>query len=236
MARQLEGLTAIVTGASKGIGREIVRRLLEQGVNVVAVARSEMGLERLQAEMDAGKLLLGVACDIRDALEVERLFEVATDRYGRIAMLINNAGVGYFGPIEDMDAADAEEMFDTNLKAMFYCCKSAFAHMKKRGGGRIVNVAAVLGLEAIPDAAAFCATKSGVIGLSESLRREGQRHEIRVDVLAPGLTQTDFGQQPAIAKPDGLKPETVADAVVYLLGQGDEVKGTTLVLRHHEKD
>ncbi|HEU4964676.1 MAG TPA: SDR family oxidoreductase [Bacilli bacterium] len=236
MARQLEGLTAIVTGASKGIGREIVRKLLLQGMNVVAVARGELGLERLQEEMGAGKQLLAVACDIRDALEVERLFEVATDEFGRIEVLINNAGVGTFGSIEDTDLADVDDMVDTNLKAMYYCCKTAFTHMKKRGGGQLVNIAAVLGLEAIAQAAAFCMTKFGVIGLSESLRREGQSHGIRVSVVAPGLTQTDFGDRPATDKPDGLKPESVAEAVWGLLTQNEEVKGATSVLRHEERD
>src|SRR6478752_4403945 len=115
MARQLAGQTAIVTGASRGIGRAIVRNLLELGINVVAVARNEYGLERLQEEMRVGKRLLAVACDIRDQLEVERLFEVASDRFGRIEIVVNNAGVGSFAPIEEYDEVMLDEILDTNL-------------------------------------------------------------------------------------------------------------------------
>lgn len=226
----------MVTGASKGIGREIVRVLLEEGVNVVAVARNEFGLEQLQEEMRVGKRLLAVACDIRDHLEVERLFEVATDRFGKIDIVVNNAGVGQFGPVEELEIPDLHEIIDTNLKAVMYTCQAAFVHMKRQGGGQIVNIAAVLGIEAIPQAAAYCASKWGVIGLSESLRQEGRPYGIRVSVVSPGLTQTDFADYPAHAKPDGLRPETVAEGVHYLLTQGQDVSTSHLVLRHEERE
>ncbi|MGZ4123341.1 MAG: SDR family oxidoreductase [Tumebacillaceae bacterium] len=235
MARRIAGQTAIVTGASKGIGREIVRVLLEHGINVVAVARNEFGLERLQDEMRVGKRLLAVACDIRDHLEVQRLFEVATDRFGSIDIVVNNAGVGAFGPVEELEIVELHEIIDTNLKAVLYMSQAAFVHMKRNGGGQIVNLSAVLGLEAIPQAAAFCASKWGVIGLSESLRQEGKPFGIRVSVVSPGLTQTDFGDVPATSKGNGLRPETVAEAVYYLLTQGEDAATSHLVLRHDER-
>lgn len=231
MARRIAGQTAIITGAGQGIGREIVRTLLEAGAQVVAVARNEVGLERLQEEMQAGRRLLAVACDIRDPLEVERLFEVAADRYGRIEIVVNNAGVGLFAGIEETPVAAVDEMIDTNLKAVIFMCQVAFAHMKRNGGGQIVNVSAVLGQEALPHSAAFSASKWGVNGLSEALRQEGRRYGIRVAVVAPGETQTDFAGTPAYNKPHGLKPETVADSVRYLLMQESDVQTAHLVLR-----
>jgi 3-oxoacyl-[acyl-carrier protein] reductase len=235
MATRMEGHTAIVTGASRGIGREIVRLLLENGLNVVAVAKGEYGLERLQEEMRAGKRLLAVACDIRDHLEVERLFEVATNRFGQIEIVVNNAGVGAFGPVEELAVADFEDMVDTNLKAVFYTCRAAFQHMKRHGGGQIVNVSAVLGMDALPNSAAFCASKWGVTGLTEALRQEGRTHGIRVSMVAPGMTRTGFADTPPHAKANGLHPETVAEAVHYLLAQGQEAAASSVVLRHDER-
>ena len=232
MARHIGGQSAIVTGASKGIGREIVRILLENGVNVVAVARNEYGLEKLQEEMRVGKRLLAIACDIRDPLEVERLFEVATDHFERIDVLINNAGVGSFQAIEELELPMLHEIIDTNLLAVFYTCQTAFRHMKRRGGGQIVNIAGLHGLEGVPNAAAYCASKWGVVGLSESLRLEGQPHGIRVAVVSPGLVETDFAGYPATAKGRGLKPETVAEAVLCMLTLGEDAKMSSLVLRH----
>ncbi|KEO83719.1 SDR family oxidoreductase [Tumebacillus flagellatus] len=231
MARQLAGQTAIVTGASRGIGRAIVRACLEMGINVVAVARNEYGLERLQEEMRVGKRLLAVACDIRDQLEVERLFEVACDRFGSIEIVINNAGVGFFAPIEEYDEAMLDEILDTNLKAVFHMCRAAFVHMKRGGGGQIVNIAALLGHVAEPFASAYCASKWGVLGLTEALRLEGSPHGIRVASVSPGTTQTDFGGIPSSQKGQALRPETVAEAVTYLLTQGDDAKMTQVVLR-----
>ncbi|MBL0387853.1 SDR family oxidoreductase [Tumebacillus sp. ITR2] len=231
MARQLAGQTAIVTGASRGIGRAIVRNLLELGINVVAVARNEYGLERLQEEMRVGKRLLAVACDIRDQLEVERLFEVASDRFGRIEIVVNNAGVGSFAPIEEYDEVMLDEILDTNLKAVFHMCRAAFVHMKRNGGGQVVNIAALLGMETEPFASAYCASKWGVMGLTEALHQEGRPHGIRVAVVAPGTTQTDFAGIPSQQKSQALRPETVAEGVSYLLQQGDDAKMSQLVLR-----
>lgn len=231
MARQIAGQTAIVTGASKGIGRAIVRHLLETGVNVVAVARNEYGLERLQEEMRVGKRLLAVACDIRDQLEVERLFEVATDRFGRLEIVVNNAGVGAFLPIEEIDEVLLDEMLDTNLKAVFHMCRAAFTHMKRHGGGQIINIAAHLDLDTEPHASAYWASKWGVLGLSEALHVEGRPFGIRVAAVSPGSVQTDFAGIPATQKTHGLHPETIAEGVTYLLTQGDDVKMSQLVLR-----
>ncbi|PWK06646.1 SDR family oxidoreductase [Tumebacillus permanentifrigoris] len=231
MARLLAGQTAIVTGASKGIGRAIVRHLLEHGVNVVAVARNEYGLERLQEEMRVGKRLLAVACDIRDQLEVERLFEVATDRFGRLEIVVNNAGVGAFAPIEEIDAVMLDEILDTNLKAVFYMCRAAFGHMKRHGGGQIVNIAALLGLESEAHASAYCASKWGVMGLSEALHLEGRPFGIRVATVAPGPTQTEFAGSSSSTRHPALRPETVAEGVAYLLTQGDDIRMSQLVLR-----
>jgi NAD(P)-dependent dehydrogenase (short-subunit alcohol dehydrogenase family) len=231
MARLLAGQTAIVTGASKGIGRAIVRHLLELGVNVVAVARNEYGLERLQEEMRVGKRLLAVACDIRDSLEVERLFEVATDRFGRLEIVVNNAGVGAFAPIEEIDELLLDEILDTNLKAVFHMCRAAFGHMKRHGGGQIVNIAALLGVESEAHASAYCASKWGVMGLSEALHLEGRPHGIRVATIAPGPVQTDFAGASAPYKQAALRPETVAEGVAYLLTQSDDIRMSQLVLR-----
>jgi 3-oxoacyl-[acyl-carrier protein] reductase len=236
MASRIQGQTAIVTGASRGIGREIVKVLLEQQLNVVAVARSEIDLERLQDEWRVGKRLLAVACDIRDHLEVERLFEVALDHFDQVNILVNNAGVGAFLPIDETEPAVMHEILGTNLLAMLYTCQAAFRHMKRIGGGQIVNIGAVLGVEAIPNAAAYCASKWGVMGLSESLRLEGKPFGIRVSVVLPGLTQTDFAGFPAQGKPRGLKPQSVAEAVAFLLNQGEDAKMSTLLLRHDEAE
>lgn len=235
MARHIVGQTAIVTGASKGIGREIVRMLLENGCNVVAVARNEVGLEQLQDEMRVGRRLLAVACDVRDQLEVERLFEVASDRFGDPDIVVNNAGVGFFASIEEMTPEDYHEMIDTNLNAVFYMCQAAFRHMKRMGRGQIINVSAVLGLEAEAQAAAYCASKWGVMGMSEALRQEGRPYGIRVSVVSPGLVQTDFGGYPAQSKTHGIRPETVAESVHYLLTQGMDARTSHLILRTDER-
>ncbi len=216
---KLRGSVALVTGAGKGIGRAISLRLSSEGAIVVLNARTQSDLESVRSEIStAGGTALIAAADITNEKAAEKLFEEIDREFGRLDILINNAGRGTFAPVRDLQIADLDAMWNLNMRALFQCTKHALARMEKQGKGAIVNVASLAGRNAFVGGAGDAATKWALIGFSRCLMLEVREKNIRVVTICPGSVNTEFsgGHDPAQAARI-LAPEDVAEATIAAL-------------------
>jgi NAD(P)-dependent dehydrogenase (short-subunit alcohol dehydrogenase family) len=211
----LDGKVALVTGGNRGIGRAISEALAAEGARVALCARSAKDAGR--AAQEIGRGAVGLACDVQDSAQVRGLFAEVEQSFGGVDVLVNNAGVGLFGPVADMPPEDWRKVIGTNLDGVFYCCHEAIPRMKKRGGGYIVNIASLAGKQASPNLAAYNASKFGLIGFSEALFQEIRYDGIRVSYVMPGSVATEFGRGSTAKSGWALTGEDVAEVVVDLL-------------------
>jgi 3-oxoacyl-[acyl-carrier protein] reductase len=217
---ELRGKSAIVTGSTKGIGRAIAEALVREGMNVCVSARDADEIERAVEELsDAGDAdVTGAVCDVRDDEEVRALFEHAAAELGGVDVLVNNAGVGLFGRVEEMSPEDFRAVVETNLFGVFYCCREAIPLMKKRGGGYIINISSLAGANPHPEMSAYNASKFGLNGFSEALMQEIRQDGIKVSYVMPGSVNTAFGgDAPDESKSWQLQPADIARVVLDLL-------------------
>src|ERR1051325_35321 len=210
----LSGKTAIVTGGSRGIGLAIARALSKSDANVVITGTKQKPLD--DAARELGAKAMGSIANVRDYADVERMFNAAVSRFGGVDILINNAGVGVFTPVADMSVEQWHDVIDTNLTGVFYCCHAALPHLRKRGGW-IINISSLAGKNAFPEAAAYCASKSGLNAFSEALMQEVRHDGIRVAYVMPGSVNTNFGGHQTAGADWKLMPDDVAEVVVDLL-------------------
>ena len=228
---ELTGQVALVTGASRGIGRAIAVGLAACGATVAGVARSLDGLQgTLQAIRDSGGTAEGFAVDVSKSEEVQRVVEEVETKFGRIHILVNNAGITRDGLVLRMEDSAWDDVIDTNLKGTFLFCRAVGACMIRARYGRIINISSVSGLMGNPGQANYSASKAGVIGFSKTVARELASRNITVNVVAPGFITTDMTD----VLPDKVKtevkervplrrlgtPEDIADLVRYLASPG----------------
>lgn len=220
----LSGKIAIITGVSKGIGYQTALQLLEHNCIVFGLGRNN--------QINHPNFTF-IPCDIRKHEEVEQAFRQIKQQYQHIHILVNNAGLGYFGWLEDMPYEQWDEMFETNVNGMFYCCKQVLPIMKQQQLGHIINIASTAALEGMAQVSAYCATKWAVKGLSESLYKEVRDFKIKVTCVYPGSTKTDFFRNsPGIQPHDYmLMPEDVAANIVYALQTPDNFHTVNLEIR-----
>ncbi len=225
---------AVVTGGSRGIGRAIAESLVRSGANVAITARSENDLSNATAQLNEigpGKAS-GYVCDVRNYEQVKSLFANIAGDLGGIDILINNAGVGIFAPVESMDVADFRAVLETNVFGVFYCCHEAIPLMKQRGGGYIINISSLAGTNAHPEMAAYNASKFGLNGFSEALMQEVRQDKIKVSYIMPGSVNTEFGgDEPGDEKSWQLQPDDVARVVIDLLEHPDRSLPSRVELR-----
>ncbi len=216
----LNGKVAIVTGGTKGIGRAIAEALVREGVSVCIGARKEAEVEATVGELsDAGEGgVTGAVCDVRSYEEVAALFEHTVAEFGGVDVLVNNAGIGVFGRVEDLSPEDFRAVLETNLFGVYYCCHEAIPQMKRRGGGYIINISSLAGTNAHPQMAAYNASKFGLNGFSEALMQEVRHDNIKVSYIMPGSVNTAFGNdEPSAEKSWQLQPADIARVVLDLL-------------------
>lgn len=244
-AGRLAGKIALVTGGGSGIGRQTAIRFSEEGARVV-VADVRLEPAEVVAE-EVGADALPVELDVSDAGSVRAGIATVVDACGGIDVVVNNAGVTIVGAAHDMSEDDWDRELDTNLKSVYLVSKAAWPHLVERGGGAIVNTASIAGIWAIPDDAAYCASKAGVIMLTKCMALDGAKAQIRVNCVCPGFTETPmiegyFADQP---DPEASRqfatsihplgrlgaPRDIADGMVYLASDEAEwVTGTALVV------
>lgn len=212
----LKNGTAIVTGASKGIGRAIAEALAKEGMRLVIGARSAGPLE--EAARAIGGEIETVAGDIGDEEVASRLVKTAVRRFGHLDVVVNNAGIGHQGRLEDMDPAEFDRVYRTNVRGPFLLMKAAIPLMRGKGG-TLVTLASLAGKNPVPNRAAYAASKWAMIGLSRSVLQEVRKDGIRVIILEPGSTLTEFGHDAAkMAQAEKLvRPEDVAAVLVSAL-------------------
>ena len=216
MAINLSNKIAIVTGATKGIGRAIAESLITAGARVAITARHEdeitQAVSRLNT-MGPGSAT-GHVCDVRDYNQVKSLFK----EVGGVDILINNAGIGIFASVESTSVEDFRAVLETNVFGVFYCCHEAIPLMKQRGGGYIINISSLAGANPHPQMAAYNASKFGLNGFSEALMQEVRHDGIKVSYIMPGSVNTHFGgDEPGDEKSWQLQPQDIAQVVMDLL-------------------
>lgn len=223
----LTGKTAIVTGASSGIGAAVAGHLAGEGANVVLAARRKDKLADVVATIN-GKVL-SVVCDMTKKRDVDELARRAVEEFGQIDIYVNNAGAVLGSRIQDGQTDNWDQMIDTNIKGVLYGINSALPGMLERSSGHIVNIASVSGLEVNKVSAVYSATKFAVRGLSMSLEKELARTGVRVTNISPGQVDTAIDSKPSDRKP--LEASDIAKAVVYALIQPDNVNVNEITVR-----
>ena len=225
---------AVVTGAGRGIGRAVALALGDAGARVVAAARTRAEIEATaKAVRDAGGQALAHPVDLADEASVRALFAAVRDRWARLDVLVNNAGIGLYGPVETFPVQDLDRLVAVNLRGTFLCCQEAMRLMVPAGAGYIINVSSVVGFKGYPNQAGYTATKHAVMGLTKSLAVEAQEHGIRASAILPGGVDTDMVRQ---ARPDLdpsilLQPDDVAHAVLFLLSLSDRAAVDQIYIR-----
>jgi NAD(P)-dependent dehydrogenase (short-subunit alcohol dehydrogenase family) len=218
MDRFLEGKFAIVTGATRGIGRAIAEALLKAGAGVEICARSEEAVNRTVGELAAATKgrVAGKAADVSNPDHVAALFRHADEQFGALDILINNAGIGTFTSVADMTVQQWRQTIGINLDGAFYCAHEALPRFRKRGGGFVVNVSSLAGRNPFAGGAAYNASKFGLNGFSEAMMLDHRYDNIRVCYLMPGSVNTEFAAQ-ASAADWKIAPEDIAEVVLTVL-------------------
>ena len=196
MNDNIQGKVIVITGASSGNGEAAARYLAERGAAVVLGARRTERIEALAQELTAaGRKAKAVTTDVTDRDEVKRLVDTAVQAFGRVDVLLNNAGLMPLAPLERLKIDEWNRMIDVNLKGTLYGIAAALPHMKEQKSGHIINVSSVYGHKLGPDATVYCATKFAVRALSEGLRQEVKPYNIRTTVISPGAVATELLEQ-----------------------------------------
>jgi 3-oxoacyl-[acyl-carrier protein] reductase len=228
-----EGRVALITGASRGIGRATALSLAGGGYGLALAARGATALEGVAQEARAtGGEVLPVPTDVSDEAAVRNLVARTLERFGRIDALVNVAGYGRFAPIEQSDSADWHATLAVNLTGTYFCCKHVVPLMLAQGFGQIVNVLSIAAKEPFPNSTAYCASKFGAYGLTLALAAEVRRRGIRVTALLPGSVDTPFWDEAGggLDRAQMLRPEAVGETIRAILDQPQGVNTDELVL------
>ncbi|MED4728731.1 SDR family oxidoreductase [Aneurinibacillus migulanus] len=228
--QSLHNKVALITGASKGIGRAMSTLFAEKGATVYAVARSAALLKELADEANGKKgRILPAPCDVSDAEAVESLIGQIMREEEHIDVLINNAGLGHFGMIHELTEAQWDEMMNVNLKGVFLCTKYTAPHMIKRKSGHIINISSVAGTVTFPGGGGYCASKFGLMAFNDVLTQELKPHNVKVSVICPGSVQTHFSQ--GEPKDYALRPEEVAYMAYQMAAAPEHIIMNQLIMR-----
>ena len=238
----LSDKVVIITGASQGIGRTMATIFAESKANVVCVARSEKKIEELSMKIKSqGGLAMPAVCDISDGDSFSRTIKSVVDQFGKLDVLVNNAGITRDALLMRMNESQWDEVIQTNLKVTFFGMKAAIRPMMKNKFGRIINITSIVGLTGNPGQANYAASKAGLIGMTQSIAKEVGSRGITVNCIAPGWIDTEMTEElPENSKKDLLdripiskigKPEDIAYAAVFLASnEASYITGQTITV------
>lgn len=227
--RAINDKVVVITGSSRGIGAAIAKVFASEGAKVVIHGRDKEALKEVAAMLKVGKdRCTSVTADVTKAAGMKKIIDTAYDKFGVIDVFVNNAGVGVAKSIAETTETDFDKTMDTNVRAIFHCFKELLPRMHKQGFGQIINISSGAARIGMPGGAVYAASKAAVNVLSESVAGEVRNDGIKVSVLSPGSTDTDFGlgrqkrrEQAARTGKTMLTPEEVAEAVLFLARQNE---------------
>ena len=239
----LSGKTAVITGASRGIGKGVALRFAAEGANIVLAARTKKALETLEEELStSGAKVLSVAGDITDLNDLENLRNTAVKRFGTVDILVNNAGVSVEKPFLELTPEEWEYIHKVNLTGTMLCTRTFLPVMLKRGSGAIVNVASAAGLRGLPGSTAYSSSKAAVIGFTHALADEFKKSGVRINAICTGPVRTEMFEQSAVkdfilaSGGDLFEVEEAASAILFLASdQSSKMNSQVLTLRGYNR-
>jgi 3-oxoacyl-[acyl-carrier protein] reductase len=230
--KPLEGKIALITGASRGIGLAIAKSLGRLGAHLSVCARDAKKLESAARELEReATKVLAIAADVSRPGDIASLVQKTTQSLGPIEILVNNAGIGYFGPAQEAAEANWDSVLDTNLKSVFLLSKAVAPGMIERRSGHIINIASLAGKNAFAGGGIYCASKWGLLGLTQCMAEDLRGYGIRVSAVCPGSVATDFGPHTGKDPRKLLQPEDIAHAVETLVTQAPQSFISEILLR-----
>lgn len=234
MQPDLHEKTALVTGAGRGIGKAIATKLAAAGATVVLAGRDSTRLQTVAREIgaQAGQAIV-IPADVSLEADVLRLFDNIHQKLGQLDVLVNNAGMGIYGPVAEFSTDDFDQVLAVNLRGTFLCCREAMKLMIPARSGYIINVSSVVGFKGYVNQAAYTASKHGVMGLTKTLAVEAQPHQIRVSAILPGGVDTDMvaSARPDLDRSILLQPQDIAQAVLFLLSLSENAAIDQIYIR-----
>jgi len=229
---RLDGKVVLITGASSGIGLAMALAFSREGAKVVMSAKDREKLGEAAKEVKGEKLL--VPADVTKAADMKKLFEKAVAQFGRIDIAIANAGYGVFGEVAEFDEKDWDGIMAVNLKGVFLCCREAMRVMKRQKSGYMITISSTSGKKGYAEGGAYCASKFGVRGFSQSLAEEAKKFNVRVSVICPGAVDTHFFDKLGWGgkRRNMLRPEDIAEVALFLATRPDNVWLPEIVVTH----
>ncbi|MFZ0639459.1 MAG: SDR family NAD(P)-dependent oxidoreductase [Candidatus Acidiferrales bacterium] len=232
----LAGKSALITGASRGIGFAIAQRLGRLGARIALCGRHQDTLDAACARLHDEPIdALALTADVSRSDQVSSLVEKTLARFGAVDFLVNNAGTGRFGPVQDFSESDWDNMLDTNLKGVFLVSRAILPSMISRGSGHIVNISSLAGKNSFPGGSLYCASKWGLLGLTYSMAEDLRAHGIRVTAICPGSVATEFGHPSSKNVQKMLQPDDVAHAVEMVITAAPQSFISEVVMRPTQK-
>lgn len=226
---ELRGKVALVTGASKGLGKSMAMALGEAGADIVMVARGPVKLAEAEKEVaDMGVRTLTIAADVTTPEDVDKVVNQALAKFGKIDILVNNVGTYVGKPIEESTTEDWFNLINTNLTSAYLCCRAVGKHMMERQRGKVVNMAAAIGALGARNSSAYCASKGGVIQLTRALAVEWAKYHITVNAIAPGTVETEITKE--MLKDPKVRKALEGKIPMKRIGQPSDLAGTVIFL------
>ena len=214
-----EKKVAIITGASRGIGASISNQLAMLNYDLILVARNEKELMKVKTDCEKnGSVIKIFPCDLSDSESLESVVDYIAEKISRVDILINNAGIGIFGPIENLEMEDWDRVIDLNLKAPFFLIRAVVPIMKRQCGGQIINISSDSDNMGFSEASIYCASKAGLLRLSEALSLELRKSNIKISTISPGRVDTYFNSKKPGDRKGALDPDDIAKLVVNIIG------------------